>query len=117
MSEEARRRLSESHKGKTPWNKGIPSKFKGVPRSESTKEKISANLKGKMTGENNPNYGKRGVGTPFFGHHHTADTRNKISESLKGRVIADDVRQKISQSGKGKSTTLGMHWSEETKAK
>ena len=40
MTEESRRKLSKSCKGRIPWNKGIP-------RSEVTKRKISQTEKGK----------------------------------------------------------------------
>lgn len=49
MTLEQRKKMSEAKKGKTPWNKGkkltYESPFKGKPRSEETKKKISETLK------------------------------------------------------------------------
>ena len=50
--------------GKTPWNKGLPSPSKGVPRSEETKRKISAAKKG---------------------HSVSEETRKKLSAAIKGK--------------------------------
>src|SRR3989442_448070 len=84
---EIRRKLSESHKGIVPWNKGMMGIY-----SEETKRKISKNVrlalpnpkvrrkmsevkKGKMIGSENP----------FFGKHHSEETRRKNSEAHKGK--------------------------------
>ena len=49
-SKTALKKMSQSHQGKSPWNSGIP-------RSKSTKKKISEARKGKYKGKDNPNYG------------------------------------------------------------
>lgn len=59
-SDETRKKLSESHKGKTPWNKGK----KLPPMPEETRRKISNTTKGKVFSE---------------------ETRRKISEAQKGK--------------------------------
>lgn len=86
LSEETRRKISASEKGKIGWNKGIPhteehsrkisealkgkpSPRKGKILSEETRRKISESKKG----EKNPNYSK----------HLSAETRKKISEARK----------------------------------
>ena len=56
-SEEARKKISESNKGRTVWNKGKPSPNKGKHLSEEQKKKISASLKGQIPW----NRGKTGV--------------------------------------------------------
>lgn len=48
-SEITRKKISESHKGKIPWNRGIP-------RTEECKRKMSLNHSD-MSGSKNPNYG------------------------------------------------------------
>lgn len=69
MSEESCRKIGDSKKGQTPW-------IKGKHHSDETKRKMSDNRKGKMVGENHP----------FFGKHHSDETRHKISNSLTGNV-------------------------------
>lgn len=63
MSEEHRKRLSESLKGKRPWNKGkrmgpmpeehrkrISEALKGMPKSAAHKQKISEAMRKRTTG-------------------------------------------------------------------
>lgn len=45
LSEERKRRISESLKGRIPWNKGKPAHNKGKPLSEEQKKKISETRK------------------------------------------------------------------------
>jgi hypothetical protein len=63
LSEETRQKLSQAHKGKTPWNKG-------KPRSEETRQKISQAL----MGEKHPQYGKP----------HSEETKQKMSQAKNG---------------------------------
>lgn len=63
LTEEAKKKLSEAHKGKAPWNKGIPI-------SEETRKKISETHKGK---------------------HHTEETKRKMSESHKGIIKSNSI--------------------------
>lgn len=70
FSEASRRKLSEAQRGKTPWNKGKPSPFRGLPgrpHSIETRKKIGDVQRGK----------KR---RPL-----SVDTRQKIGDSLRGR--------------------------------
>ena len=107
-SEESRRKMSESHKGKAPPNKGIPMSEeqkkklsdslkgrtphnKGIPMSEEQKKKLSEINKGKVP----PNKGK----------HHTEESKKKMSESHKGLQTGE------------KHPFFGKHHSEETKKK
>ena len=90
FSDETKNKLSESCKGRTPWNKG-------KKNSDKTRKKISASLKGH---------------TPWNkGKKHSDKTRAKISASLKGRSgnigmtgkkHSDKTRAKMSDSRKGK---------------
>lgn len=52
VSEKTRLKISAAIKGKIPWQKGKPSKYRGVPRSEETKRRISlANIGKKRSTE------------------------------------------------------------------
>jgi len=48
-TEKTKKKISESNKGKIPWNKGLP-------RSQATKDKISNAKKGKFCGEKHWNW-------------------------------------------------------------
>ena len=74
FSEETRKKMSESKKGKK--------------LSEEHRKKISESRKG----ENHPMYGKK----------HSEETRKKMSESHKGHTVSEETRKKISESKKGK---------------
>ena len=44
VSAEARANMSAAAMGKIPWNKGVPNKYRGIPRSEEAKENIRAGI-------------------------------------------------------------------------
>lgn len=100
LSEETKRKLSESHKGKSTWNKGkhfseetrkkISGSLKGKHLSEETKQKLSEARKGKKCGP------------------HSEETRKKISEAHKGKHHSEEHKRKLSVSHKGKFK--GRHW-------
>ena len=111
-SEESRRKMSESHKGKVPPNKGIP-------MSEEQKKKLSEINKGKVP----PNKGK----------HHTEESKKKMSESHKGLqtgekhpffffFLSEETKKKLSDSLMGLQAAdthpmFGKHHTEESKKK
>ncbi len=75
-SEEHRRRLSESHKGQIPWNKGK----KGLVKlSNEAKLKMSLSKKGR----------KRPA--------HSDETKRKISESNRGKSKSQTHRRHMSE--------------------
>lgn len=114
LSEETRKKISESHKG--------------MFLSEETKRKLSALNKG----ENNPNYGKhsseetrkkiseslKGENSYIYGKHLSEETRKKLSESHKGKRLSEETKRKLSEAIKGENHPLyGKHLSDETKKK
>ena len=87
FTEQSRRKISESRKGKPAWNKGIP-------RTEEEKRKMSRSHVGKTKGKNNGNYGKS------LSDEH----RRKISEAKKGHIaywegkhLPEEAKRKISK--------------------
>ena len=89
-SEEFKKKLSETKKGKS--------------RSEETKRKISEARKGKPS----PNYGKT----------HSEETKRKISEVHKGKTLSEETRKKLSEITKGENSYwYGKTLSEEHKRK
>ena len=93
MSAETKKKISDSKKalGLIPWNKGLRYKT-GIPRSEATKKKISAALKGMkrgpMTTEQKEFRRKWNIE-----HGHTPP-------SAKGRVRSLETRKKISDANR-----------------
>ena len=89
-TEETRRKMSESHKGKNNY-------FYGKTHTEETRKKISESHKGKTLSE---------------------ETKKKISESEKGKVVSEETKKKIGKSKKGENHPFyGKTLSEETRKK
>lgn len=130
LPDETKRKISESCKGRIPWNKN-------VPHSAETRAKISALAKARLKNrECHPFYGrqhseetkqkmselkKRFYCThpnPFQGHHHTLETIEKIRQKSlgrpgcnKGHSLSEETKKKLSLALSGK------HRSEESKSK
>jgi len=95
MSEETKKKLSESMTGRTyprevnlkKGRSGSKNGFYGKSHTQETKEKISDNRKGKCTGEDNP----------FYGKTHSKETIEKIT--LKGNVWREENPQLSYEAG------------------
>lgn len=100
MSEETKKKLSEIHKGRTPW-------IKGKHHTEETKRKLSEAQKGVKRGPLSEDQ-KRKQSEAMKGHTVSEETRQKIRESLKGHTawnkgkigVSDETRKKMSESAK-----------------
>ena len=95
-SEETRKKISETNKGKTPWNKGKINVY-----SEETRKKMSESKKG----ENHPMYGKT----------HSEETKKKMSEAQKGenhpmygKTLSEQTKKKISEAKSQKTNKTGF---------
>lgn len=80
LSEESKRKLSESTKGEK-------SHMYGKHLSEETKKKISNSRKGTLSSEETKRKisdATKGESNPFYGKQHTEESRKKMSESQKG---------------------------------
>lgn len=104
LSEETKRKISESLKGENNPNYG-------KHRSEETKKKISESHKG----DKHYNYGghlseehknkirnnaKRGEEHHLYGKHLSNEVKRKLSESHKGKVISDNAKISMSNAQK-----------------
>jgi len=118
VSDETRKKLSESHLGKPAYWKGkkfseehkanLSKSHKGKKMLDEQRAKISKSLKGKMSGEKNPMYGK----TPHNkGQSMSDEQRLKISDTLKLKGIKPPSR-------KGETSPMkGRHHSAEARAR
>lgn len=98
-SEESRAKMSESHIGEIPWNKGESGIYsdetlkrmsvakKGIPLSEEHKR----NIKLSQSGENHPMFGKK----------HTEEAKEKMRQKALGKKATAETRAKMSESQKG----------------
>jgi hypothetical protein len=96
-SEESKRKMSNSHKGKIPWNFG-----------KVLSETHRANISKSNSGENNFMFGKthseeskNKISNQNKGHTHnrgilkSKEHKQKISEKLKGKVFSEEHKQKL----------------------
>lgn len=109
LSDETKRKISESCKGRIPWNKN-------KPHSVETRDKISALARARFQNQESH---------PFYGRHHSEETKDKIRKSklgqpgtFIGRHHNEETKAKIRQARLGKpSWNKGRSKSEETKIK
>lgn len=72
----------------------------------------------KISGENNPWFGKKGEEAPFFGHKHTSETKEKISKARSGKKLSEEHKKKISKAHSGKNHPMyDKKHTQETKEK
>lgn len=106
-SKETRKKLSEVHKGKEPWNKGKTNIFSDETRrkisennknrhlSDESKKKISeANKGSKRTEEEKKKISEKAIvryknkeNNPMYGKHHSEEAKKKMSEAHKGKNV------------------------------
>ena len=55
-----------------------------------------------MSGENHPNYGKKGELSTNWGKHFSEEHRRKIGEGNKGKIVSQESRERMSRAQKGK---------------
>ncbi|MBA7656164.1 hypothetical protein ES703_64079 [subsurface metagenome] len=130
LSDETKRKISESCKGRIPWNKN-------KPHSVETRAKISALAKARLENrECHPFYGrhhseetKQKISqqkkhfysthpNPFAGHQHTLETKEKIRLKALGRLGYNEGRRLPEQTRRKLSLALsGKHRSEESRLK
>ena len=106
VSDETRKRLSESHMG-------LQSGMLGKHHSEETKQKISNSKKGKVIISDEQ---RKKISKANKGRKMSDDFGEKVSKALKGRKLSDEHKKKLSEAEKGKpSNRKGAHLTEEQK--
>ena len=91
LSEETKRKISESHKGCVAWNKGLKNIY-----SDETRRKISETHKGKPAWN-------RGI-------PHSEETRRKMSEALRGRKVWNKGIPLSEETKRKKSEKMKEYW-------
>ena len=121
-SDEHKRRISESHKGKicSVETKGKLSNInKGKYPSMETRLKMSQNSVG-MRGKKHTTETKDKISRNhgMRGKTHTPEAKSKISAAMKNRVISIETRRKLSLINSGENHPMfGKHLSPETRQK
>ena len=124
-SEETRRKIGQSNKGKVSWIKG------GKQTEESNRKRSISRSKYKTSEETKEKQRQKKVGIKQSDDHikkrvdgrknytHSEETKRKISEAIKGRKLSEETKRKISEVRKGRKNSgmYGKHHSEETKRK
>ncbi len=122
VSDETRRKLSESHKGKllTEEHKNkIKEASKGHILSEESRNKISVRFKGKLLPEEH----RKKLSESHKGKVLSEEQKKKIGQASKGNtyrlghLLSEEHRQKLHESNKGNTYSLGYHHTDEAKAK
>jgi len=123
-SPEASKNISKGNTGKkrgphSPEHRAkIAQSLKGRKHSKERIQKMSKNRKGKLTGKDNPNYGKtmpkeqrekisnslKGEKAPNYGKKLSKETREKLSKALKGKPKSAEHKRKISKAKRKKTT-------------
>jgi len=100
MSDEHRKKISESHKGKKLSKehiKNISESHKGHKISEETRKKLSESHKGKKL----PEEVKKKISESHKGKKFSEESRKKMSEVNKGRKHSEETKNKMSENRTG----------------
>lgn len=99
-STETKRKISDSSKGRIPWNKGKPGTWLGRKHTEESKQKMAETTQGMYKGDKNPMYGRSAVkGRKWF--HNGEETfylfpnDDRIAEQnlIPGRILVRNPRK------------------------
>jgi len=116
-SEETKRKISKSNKGKIQIQEtrdkiSKTRLAKKIRHTEETKIKISKMKKGKPNGKKGIKHNeetKKKISIAKIGQKHTKETKRKISKSNKGKSLSEEHKKKISIAQLGKRTGVNHH--------
>lgn len=111
LSNETKKKISQSISGENHPNFGKPSWMKGKKHSEESKLKMSKSKKGKATwnkgikmkeeSKEKLRMSLSGELHPNFGKHLSDETKKKIGKAHKGKKVSNETKKKMSDSHKG----------------
>lgn len=125
LSDEIKRKISNTKKGSIPWNKG-------KQLSDENKQKISESLKGnqRALGHTLSDESKKKMIEKLRGKKQSEETKQKRAEKLRGQKRSEETKTKMSKSMKGKNTyarseeqkrqiseTMKLYWENKRKNK
>jgi hypothetical protein len=83
------------------------SKCKSCGVKEVITDDVKKRMSERITGKNNPMYGKYGDLNPFYGKHHSEESKRKIIKDRDYSVYkTNEFRKKISEKTKGKNNPM-----------
>lgn len=94
LTDEHKRKLSESHSGENNY-------WYGKHLSEKHKKKLSRSCKGKIISKETKrkmSESTKGNNNPMYGKTHSEESKRKMSEAQKGRIHSHETKQKMSES-------------------
>lgn len=99
LSEEIRKKISDTKKGSIPWNKG-------KQLSDENKKKISESLKGnkRALGHTLSDESKKKMVEKLRGKKQSEETKRKRADKLRGQKRSEETKAKMSKSMMGKNT-------------
>lgn len=71
---------------------GAANPFYGRRHSQESIEKMRQTLGDRLSGENNPQWGRKGELSPCWGLKHSEESRRKRSAKLRGRVLSEEAK-------------------------
>lgn len=108
ISNEIKKKISETLKGNTPWNKGktMPAELRdrlsrikiGTRQSDETKKRRSVALKGHPVSTRTRQKiaaSKMGSNNPMYGKKQSEETMKKRIAKMMGHVVSDETKSKI----------------------
>jgi len=102
VGDEARRKISEAHKGKKhseETKRKISEAQKGKKMSDDARRKMSEAQRGRKLSDEH----RRKMSERQKGKKHSGETRRRISESNKGKKKSDEHRRKLSRAASNRS--------------
>lgn len=109
ITDEVRKKMSESHKGQIPWMTGkrhskearlkISNAGLGRVCKDETRKKMSESRKGYVVSKET----RKRISESNIGNYHTEISKQKMSESHKGKILSEEHKQRISNATKNPS--------------
>lgn len=92
-----RKLISEKQSNNPEYGYNISSGGEGGNAGCKASEKLKALKRERMSGSNNPMYGRRGRDNPNFGKKRTEETKKKIGDVHRGKVVSKESRARLSE--------------------
>lgn len=111
-TEESHKKSSESHKGHTPWNKGIKytdeqkKNLQGINLGRKHTEQTRRNMSKAQRGKKMTKEAVEKTRLKLIGHNVSQETREKLRQKNLGKKLSEDSKRKIVLKNTGRKHTL-----------